>query len=207
MNAAEFDAHVRAVRPTLLAYAYRYTRSHDDAEDITAETVAHAFVSIERYESASDLARDLRLICRDRIRAHFLMERHRRQFSQSLDAMVVDQQADNIAETDMLAAAQAKVRLAYMPPRTSQVFHLWLETDPSRGSTSINKVAVVLRIQPSTVRRHLAIAQQRLQEVEVLDAYPESFQQFFRHLSWVPRYFPPEKTGAGLAREKLRRMK
>jgi len=215
ISTSEFAGRAARLRPSLLSAAQRLVGA--EAEDMVQEAIVAAQAALCSF---SDTGRDsfakwLHRVLRNRCMS--LLRRQRRQNEVSLHAMGLEDR--NAAEAYWAALAADRRRDAINKAEMISEAKLRLRfTDLSEG----DQRCVLLRIQGlsfaaiarrvgapvATVHRRVRRAVQLLQACPLAAvASPDIDHYVWRIGSQACVYYAPEKTGAALDREKLRRMR
>jgi RNA polymerase sigma-70 factor, ECF subfamily len=154
---AAFELIFREHAHALLNFAFHYTGSADDAEDIVQTVFARVWIGRERWGVRGSLAAYLKLatrnLIRDRARHAQVVERHRAGVLPSVAAG--PDAALDAAET----AAAIQHAIESLAPQRRAVFMLrWAQ------GLSYAEIATKLRLAEKTVERHLTLAYKELRE-------------------------------------------
>lgn len=157
-----FESIFREHAPSLLNFAYGYTRSQDDAEDAVQSVFVKLWMARERWEVRGPLAAYLALAVRNEIRDRAKHSRVVEDWRASIarttsleDLPTTSRPLEEVEAAEMRAAIQ--VALAGLAPQRRAVCTLrWAY------GLSYVEIATRLHLAPKTVERHLALAYKQL---------------------------------------------
>jgi RNA polymerase sigma-70 factor (family 1) len=161
---AAFEVVFRDHASAMLDFAYRCTRSADEAEDIVQAVFAKLWIGRERWEVRGPLGAYLMLATRnevrDRVRHARVVEQHqatgRHEIAQGGPLHAVG--ADAELEAAETAAAIHATLTALAPQRRAVCILRWAH------GLSYAEIAAKLDLAPKTVERHLTLGYKELRE-------------------------------------------
>lgn len=203
-----FAEQLTVLRPHLVAYARRRIAMYEDAQDLVEETVMIALTTLACYSDTGvpdALLRWLYGILANRIRIYRARPERRETRMPSSSAPEVEWTAlhsepdSALIHAELRHEARYRARFADLTPRQRACLAARL-----RGETILS-IARRLGLSPPTVCVHLQNAVARLRACPFRsESDPAIADYLFRIGKQVTVYRPPQKTGAALARARLR---
>lgn len=154
MSTQEFQHHLASIQTPLLGYAYKLTRSEEDAKDLVQETIYKALTNIDRFKPSTNLKAWTFTIMRNTFLN--LVKRNRVILADSHDISVENTYGTHNESESLKDQKDIEKAIDDLPNEFKQPFMLHFE------GYKYNEIAEKLSIPLSKVKNRIHHARKRL---------------------------------------------